>query len=72
MDKKAGERRWGGAREGAGRPVGSTKEISNQRSQHQVRAFEEEWLVIKEFSKLVKTSGNLEKCREFVKSFSTK
>lgn len=47
----------GGARVGAGRPKGSTKEISNKRPQRQVRAFDDEWEVIKEFMKLVRRIG---------------
>lgn len=34
---------WGGKRTGAGRPVGTTKEVSVQRPQHQLRAFPDEW-----------------------------
>ena len=45
---------WGGKRSGAGRPKGSTKEISVQRKQHQVRAFDDEWAMIKEFASIVK------------------
>ena len=49
---------WGGKRAGAGRPKGSTKEDSNIRKQHQVRAHEEEWELIKEFATLVKKDIN--------------
>ena len=45
---------WGGKRPGAGRPKGSTKEISVQRKQHQVRAFDDERAMIKEFAAIVK------------------
>lgn len=45
---------WGGKRPGAGRPQGSTKGISVQRKQHQVRAFDDEWAMIKEFASIVK------------------
>lgn len=45
---------WGGKRSGAGRPKGTTKEVSNQRPQHQVRAFDDEWEIIKAFATLVK------------------
>ena len=34
---------WGGKRTGAGRPVGTTKEVSVQRPQHQLRALPDEW-----------------------------
>ena len=39
----------GGKREGSGRP-----KSDNPRGQHQVRAAEEDWAVIKEFTKLLK------------------
>ena len=45
---------WGGKRTGAGRPVGATKEVSVQRPQHQLRAFPDEWELIREFARLVK------------------
>ena len=45
---------WGGKRSGAGRPKGTTKEVSNQRPQHKVRAFDDEWEIIKAFAALVK------------------
>ncbi|WP_293852731.1 hypothetical protein [uncultured Phascolarctobacterium sp.] len=45
---------WGGKRTGAGRPVGTTKEVSVQRPQHQLRAFPDEWELIREFARLVK------------------
>ena len=41
---------WGGKRTGAGRPVGATKEVSVQRPQHQLRAFPDEWELIREFA----------------------
>ncbi len=47
---------WGGKRAGAGRPKGTTKDISVQRKQHQVRAFDDEWTLIKEFADIVKTN----------------
>ncbi len=57
---------WGGKRAGAGRPQGSTKETSNQRPQHQVRAFPEEWELIKKFAKLVK--DNPEKAKKMLQN----
>lgn len=45
---------WGGKRKGAGRPKGTTKDVSVQRKQHQVRAFDDEWEMIKEFANIVK------------------
>lgn len=44
----------GGKREGSGRKVGWRKEISEQRPTHTIRAFDEEWLLIKEFIQLVR------------------
>ena len=41
----------GGARIGAGRPKGE----SNPRPQNQIRAYPDEWLLIKKFAELVKT-----------------
>ena len=58
------ENKWGGKRAGAGRPKGSTKETSNQRPQHQVRAFPEEWELIKECAKFVK--DNPEKAKQLI------
>lgn len=46
---------WGGKRPGAGRPKGSFKAKSEQRKQHQLRATEDEWEVIKRFATIVKT-----------------
>lgn len=43
----------GGKREGAGRPVGSVSE-KGVRKQHQIRAFDEEWEIIRAFSRIVK------------------
>lgn len=45
---------WGGKRTGAGRPKGTTKDVSVQRKQHQVRAFDDEWEIIKAFAAIVK------------------
>lgn len=47
------EERRGGAREGAGRPKGTTKP-EGVRKQRQLRAYDEEWKVIKEFSRILK------------------
>lgn len=44
----------GGKRPGAGRPKGSIKGYSIARPQHQVRAYEDEWELIKEFAAIVK------------------
>ncbi|WP_319403187.1 hypothetical protein [uncultured Anaeromusa sp.] len=55
------ESQRGGARPGAGRKKGE----KDPRPQHQVRADQDEWDVIKRFAALVK-KGNLDACREFV------
>ncbi len=53
MDEVKGT--WGGARKGAGRPKGATnKEPKEVRPQHQLRAFADEWEMIKAFAKLTK------------------
>lgn len=41
----------GGYRPGAGR---KKQEVHNVRSQHQVRAFDDEWLLIKRFTSIVR------------------
>lgn len=56
---------WGGARKGAGRPKGTKKDVSLQRAQHQVRAFEDEWEVIKAFAKVTKEVP-LEECKQAI------
>nr|WP_325189813.1 hypothetical protein [uncultured Selenomonas sp.] len=43
----------GGTREGAGRPKGTTKP-EGVRKQRQLRAYDEEWEIIKEFSRILK------------------
>lgn len=54
---------WGGKRTGAGRPVGTTKEVSVQRPQHQLRAFPDEWEMIREFARFVKHVSK-EECQQ--------
>lgn len=56
----------GGAREGAGRPVGTTKAVT--RKQRQLRAFDDEWELIHRFSVLLK-KGRREECENFIKQF---
>lgn len=56
-----GKGTWGGKREGAGRPKGWRKGFSEQRKQHQVRAYDDEWQLILRFAKAVK-HGNKEAC----------
>lgn len=52
------ESTWGGKRAGAGRPKGTVKDISIQRKQHQIRAFDEEWSLIQEFVQLVRANSD--------------
>ena len=56
----------GGKREGAGRPKGTLKENPNPRPQRQLRAFDDEWELIKEFMYYVRTKG-VERARELLK-----
>ncbi len=50
-EKKYG---WGGRRPNqTGRPVGTTKP-EGVRAQHQLRAYDDEWELIREFARLVK------------------
>ena len=53
---------WGGRRPNqTGRPVGTTKP-EGVRSQHQIRAYDDEWELIREFARLVKHVDK-EKCK---------
>ncbi len=61
METKTG---WGGRRTNqTGRPKGTVKENHNPRPQHQVRAFDDEWDLIRRFARLVK-HGKMEDCRQ--------
>ena len=42
---------------GRGRPIGWRKQNPCQRPQRQLRAFDDEWLAIKEFMKIVREIG---------------
>jgi len=54
---------WGGRRPNqTGRPKGTTKP-EGVRPQHQLRAYDEEWGLIRRFARLVK-HGSLEACRD--------
>ena len=66
MEKKSGR---GGRRSGAGRPKGSVGP-GGVRSQHQVRAFDDEWDLIRRFADLVK-QGKLEACKQFLEEAET-
>lgn len=46
-------KQWGGKREGAGRPKGKT--AAGERKGRNIRAFDDEWELIKQFAKIVKT-----------------
>lgn len=48
----------GGKREGAGRPVGWRKAISERRPRRQLVAHDDEWALIKRFAELVKSDKN--------------
>lgn len=68
METKTG---WGGRRPNqTGRPKGTVKDNHNPRPQHQVRAFDDEWELIKRFAKLVK-QGKLESCKQFLEKAET-
>ena len=53
---------------GKGRPFGWRKEKSEIRPTHTVRAFDDEWILIKKFAELVKR-GEMEKCKKFISAF---
>ena len=48
---------WGGKRKGAGRPKGTTKDEHNERPRRQIRAFDDEFTVIKKFMYIVRAIG---------------
>lgn len=56
----------GGKREGAGRPVGTTKEINTARPGRNIRAYDDEYVLIKEFMKIVRKNKAL--AEEFIKN----
>ena len=47
----------GGKRNGAGRPKGSIKDEHNERPRRQLRAFDDEFAVIKKFMYIVRDIG---------------
>lgn len=49
----------GGKREGAGRPVGTTKEVSTARPGRNIRAYDDEYILIKEFMKIVRKNPKI-------------
>lgn len=52
---------WGGAREGAGRP----KKVEGARKQHQVRAYDDEWELVRAFIKIMREDKK--RAEEFVR-----
>ena len=60
----------GGKREGAGRPKGATKE-QGARKQRQLRAYDDEWELLKKFDKLIKR-GQKEACENFIAEIEAK
>ncbi|WP_302889801.1 hypothetical protein [uncultured Acidaminococcus sp.] len=62
-EKKKQIKSWGGKRTGAGRPKGTVKEIHVRRPPHQIKAFDDEWDLIRRFARLVK-HGNMESCKK--------
>ena len=48
---------WGGKRKGAGRPKGTIKDEHNERPRRQLRAFDDEYAVIKKFMYIVRDIG---------------
>ena len=57
---------WGGKRKGAGRPVGTTKEISTARPVRNIIDFDDEYFLIKEFMRIVRKNKAL--AEEFIKN----
>ncbi len=53
---------WGGARVGAGRP----KNANGVRKQHQVRAYDDEWELVRAFIKIMREDR--ERAEKFVQS----
>lgn len=59
------ENNWGGVRENqTGRPKGTFK-AEGTRKQRQLRAYDDEWELIKRFDKLIK-HGDREACEKFL------
>ena len=48
---------WGGKRKGAGRPKDTVKIDHNERPRRQLRAFDDEFVVIKKFMHIVRDIG---------------
>ena len=60
---------WGGKRIGAGRKFGSkNKSESLRRKSRSLAAFDDEWLLISKFAKIVKY-GDKATCEKFLASF---
>ena len=71
-DLMTDKKQWGGRRPNqTGRPKGTIKP-EGVRSQHQLRAYDEEWDLIRRFARLVKhgkTSRTIEKMRRVVLNY---
>jgi len=62
---------WGGKRENqTGRPKGSVKP-EGARKQRQLRAYDDEWELLKKFDKLIKR-GQKEACENFIAEIEAK
>lgn len=63
----------GGARPGAGRPKGSKNLILKEtRKNHQLRAYPDEWELIRTFANLLKRGDSKEKCIDALKDLEAK
>ena len=66
MSDEQKQNAWGGRRPNqTGRPKGTFKP-EGQRKQHQLRAYDDEWELVKRFNKIVRT--HKEQCRQFLDS----
>ncbi|GEM_PF-543527 len=64
------ENNWGGRRENqTGRPKGTLKK-EGTRKQRQLRAYDDEWELLKQFDKLLKY-GDREACEKFLAKHNT-
>lgn len=69
-DSMTDKKQWGGRRPNqTGRPKGTTKP-EGVRPQHQIRAYDEEWDLIRRFARLVK-HGKMEDCKRALEALET-
>lgn len=59
---------WGGRR---ANQTGRPKKEEGVRKQHQIRAYDDEWVMIQAFARMIKY-GRKEECRKFIESNDTK